>query len=140
MINAFINTPVAVAAGASVPFTGSRAKTRSGCRCNGGWLTHADGSAQYLISRPGIYMVSVGAQVTSAVAATVANLAITTNGEALAGTSMAETITAAGDVAQLATTALIVVPCGASITVSMTNIGGAEITVNAASLVLTRVA
>jgi hypothetical protein len=140
MINAFVNTPVAVAAGASVPFSGSRAKTRSGCYCNGGWLTHSDGSAQYLISRPGIYMVSVGAQVTSAVAAAVATLAITTNGEALAGTTMAETITAAGDVAQLATTALLTVPCGASITVALTNTGDDDITVNAASLVLTRVA
>ena len=140
MINAFVNVPVAVAAGASVPFAGTRAQTRSGCRCNGGWLTHNDGSAQFLISRPGIYMVSVGAQVTSATAGDVATLAITTNGEALAGTTMAETITAAGDVAQLATTALLTVPCGASITVALANTGDADITVNAASLVLTRVA
>lgn len=140
MINAFVAIPVAVASGASVPFAGTRAQTRSGCRCNGGWLTHNDGSAQFLISRPGIYMVSVGVQVTSAVAGDVATLAITTNGEALAGTTMAETITAAGDVAQLATTALLTVPCGASITVALTNTGDADITVNAASLVLTRVA
>lgn len=140
MINAFVAIPVDVAAGASVPFSGTRAQTRSGCRCNGGWLTHNDGSAQFLIGRPGIYMVSVGAQVTSAVAGDVATLAITTNGEALAGTTMAETITAAGDVAQLATTALLTVPCGASITVALANTGDADITVNAASLVLTRVA
>lgn len=140
MINAFVAIPVAVPAGATVPFAGSRAKTRTGCRCNGGWLTHDDGSAQFLISRPGIYMVSVGAQVTSATAGAVATLALTANGEALAGTTMAETITAADDVAQLATSALLTVPCGASITVAMTNTGADDITVNAASLVLTRVA
>ena len=140
MINAFIAIPAAIAAGAPVPFSGSRAKTRTGCRCNGGWLTHEDGSAQFLISRVGIYMVSVGAQVTSATAGDVATLAITANGEALAGTTMAETITAAGDVAQLATTALVTVPCGASITVGVANTGDADITVNAASLVLTRIA
>lgn len=140
MINAFVTVPVDVAVGARVPFAGSRAKTRSSCRCNGGWLTHDDGSTQFLVSRPGIYMVSVGAQVTSDVAADVATLAITANGETLAGTTMAETITAAGDVAQLATTALLTVPCGASITVGLANVGAAEITVNAASLVLTRVA
>lgn len=140
MINAFVNVPVAVAAGASVPFAGTRAQTRNGCRCNGGWLTHSDGSAQFLISRPGIYMVSVGAQVTSATAGDVATLALTTNGEALAGTTMAATITAADDVAQLATTALLTVPCGASITVGLTNTGDADVTINAASLVLTRVA
>lgn len=140
MINAFITTPIVVAAGARVPFSGHRAQTRSSCHCNGGWLNHEDGSAQFLISRPGIYMVSVGAQVTSDTAATDATLALTVNGEALAGTTMAQTITAAADVGQLATTALLTVPCGASVTVGLANVGADEITINAASLVLTRVA
>ena len=140
MINAYVTTPVAVAAGANVLFTGSRARTNGSCYCNGGWLTHEDGSGQFLISRPGIYLVGVGAQVTSAVAGTDATLAITANGEALAGTAMAETITAADDVAQLATTALVRVPCGASITVGLANTGADEITINAASLTLIRVA
>lgn len=140
MINAFVTIPTPVAAGANVLFPGSRARTNNSCYCNGGWLTHEDGSGQFLISRPGIYQVSVGAQVTSATAGTVATLALTTNGEALAGTAMAETITAAGDVAQLATSAMIRVPCGASITVGLSNVGDAEITVNAASLTLIRVA
>ena len=140
MINAFVNVPVEVAAGATVPFAGSRANTRGSCRCNGGWLTHDDGSAQFLISRPGIYMVGVGAQVTAAVANTDATLAVTTNGEALAGATMAETIAAADDIVQLATTVLLTVPCGASINVALANVGAAPVTVNAASLVLTRVA
>ena len=133
MINAFVATPVDVAINTIVPFSGSRAQTRGSCRCNGG-------SGQFLISRPGIYLVAASAQVTSDAAATVATLALTTNGEALAGTTMAETITAAGDVAQMATTALVTVPCGASITVALANTGAAEVTVNAASLVLVRVA
>lgn len=140
MINAFVSTPVVVAANALVPFAGSRGRTRGSCTCNGGWLNHNDGSGQFLISRPGIYLVSVSAQVTSATAATDVTLALTTNGEALAGTIMAETITAADDVAQLATTALVTVPCGASITVGMQNLSADEVTINAASLVLVRVA
>lgn len=140
MINAFVATPILVEAGDRVPFAGHRARTRGSCYCNGGWLTHEDGSTQFLISRPGVYMVSVGAQVTSAVAAAVATLALTTNGEVLAGTTMAETITAAGGVAQLATTALLTVPCGASITVGLANTGDDDLTINAASLVLTRIA
>lgn len=140
MINAYITTPVDVLAGSAVPFASSRAKTRGSCLCNGGWLAHDDGSTQFLLARTGIYMVSVGAQVTSAAAATDVSLAITTNGETLAGTTMAETITAADDVAQLATTALVVVPCGASITVALANVGADPMTVNAASLVITRVA
>ena len=140
MINAFVATPILVEAGDRVPFAGHRAKTRNSCYCNGGWLTHEDGSGQFLIARAGVYMISVGAQVTSAVAGDVATLALTVNGEALAGTEMASTITAAGDIAQLATTALVAVPCGASITVGLANVGTTEITVSAASLTLVRVA
>lgn len=140
MINAFVNVPVDVAVGALVPFNGHRANTRGSSYCNGGWLNHNDGSGQFLISRPGIYMVGVGAQVTSATAATDVSLAITTNGETLAGTTMAATVTAVDDVEQLATTALLTVPCGASITVALANVGTVPVTVNAASLVLTRVA
>lgn len=140
MINAFVATPILVEAGDRVPFAGHRAQTRSSCRCNGGWLTHEDGSTVFLISRPGVYMIGVGAQVTSAVAATVATIALTVNGEELAGTEMASTLTTAGDIAQLATTALLTVPCGASVTVGLANTGDADITVNEASLVLTRIA
>lgn len=140
MINAFVATSILVETGDRVPFAGHRAQTRSSCHCNGGWLTHEDGSTVFLISRPGVYMISVGAQVTSAVAATVATLALTVNGEELAGTEMASTLTAAGDIAQLATTALLTVPCGASVTVGLANTGDADITINAASLVLTRIA
>lgn len=140
MINAFVATPILVEAGDRVPFTGHRAQTRSSCRCNGGWLTHEDGSTVFLISRPGVYMIGVGAQITSDVAATVATIALTINGEELAGTEMASTLTTAGDIAQLATTALLTVPCGASVTVGLANTGDADITVNEASLVLTRIA
>lgn len=140
MINAYIATPVDVLAGAAVPFASSRAKTRGSCLCNGGWLAHDDGSTQFLLARAGIYMISVSAQVTSATAGADATLAITTNGEPLAGATMAETIAVADDVAQLATTVLIVVPCGASITVALSNVGADPVTINAASLVITRVA
>ena len=140
MINAFLSVPVVVPAGTNVLFPYSRARTNGSCYCKGGWLDHSDGSGQFLINRPGIYMVSVGIQATSATAAADVEFAITTNGEALAGTAMAETITAADDVAQLATSALLVVPCNASYTIGVQNTGDADVTVNAASLVLTRVA
>lgn len=140
MINAYLTIPVAVPTGTTVPFASSRARTNGSCACNGGWLNHSDGSGQFLITRPGVYLATVGAQVTSAVAATDATLSLTLNGEAIPGTAMAETITAVGDVAQLATSALIRVPCGASVTVGLANTGTADITVNAASLVLIRIA
>lgn len=138
MINAFVNVPVDVAAGAIIPFAGSRAVTNASRICNGGWLYHADGSGQFLVSRPGIYKVDFSAQVTAAAVGDI-TLAFNTNGEPLAGTIMGETITAVDDLVNVAASALVVVPCGASQTVTVSNTGAAEITVNAASLVITRV-
>lgn len=137
MINAFINAPVTVAANAIVPFAGSRAVTRASCQCNGGWLYHADGSGQFQLTKPGIYHVEFYAQVTSAAAGS-ATFAINTNGEALAGTEMGTTLAAAG-LGDIGTSALIVVPCGASVNVTVENTSAAAVTVNAASLVITRV-
>lgn len=138
MINAFVNVPVVVAVGAILPFAGSRAVTNASRICNGGWLYHADGSGQFLISRPGIYKVDFSAQVTAAAAGDI-TLALNTNGEPLAGTIMGETIAAADDLANISASALIVVPCGASQTVTVSNTSATAITVNAASLVITRV-
>ena len=52
-------------------------------------------------------------------------------------TDQGEIIAAADDLANVAASALIVVPCGASQTVTVSNTGAAAITVNAASLVIT---
>lgn len=138
MINAFVNIPVELAVGAILPFAGSRAETRGSQVGCGGWLYHADGSGQFLLSRPGIYKVDFSAQVTAAAAGDV-EMVLNTNGEALAGSQMGETIAAADDLAMLGMTALVVVPCGASVAVSVTNASETAITVNNASLVITRV-
>lgn len=138
MINAFVNTPVDLAVGAILPFAGARAITNASKVCNGGWLYHADGSGQFQLTRPGIYRVDFSAEVTAAAAGDV-EMTINTNGEALAGTRMGATLAAADDLANLATGALVVVPCGASVTVTVANASAAEMTVNSASLVITRV-
>lgn len=137
MINAFVNTPVLVEPDAIIPFAGSRAVTRASCLCNGGWLYHAEGSGQFQLTKPGIYRVDFSAQITAAAAGDV-TFTLNANGEALAGTEMGTTLDAAG-LDQISTTALIVVPCGASINVTVENTSATEVTVNAASFVITRV-
>lgn len=138
MINAFVNVPVDLSVGAILPFAGSRAETNASRHCNGGWLYHADGSGQFQLTRPGIYRVDFSAEVTAAAAGAI-ELTINTNGEALAGARMGETIAAADDLANVSTSVLIPIPCGASVTVAVANASEAEITVNSASLVITRV-
>lgn len=138
MINAFVNIPVDLAVGAILPFAGARAITNASKVCNGGWLYHADGSGQFQITRPGIYRVDFSAEVTAAAAGDI-ELTLNTNGEALAGTRMGATLAAADDLANLSTSALIVVPCGASVNITVANASVGEITVDNASLVITRV-
>lgn len=138
MINAFIGAPTTVETGANLLFTGTRAATRASQMCNGGWLYHADGSGQFLITKPGIYKVDFTGVVTAAAAGEI-ELEVRTNGEALTGLSMAEAIAAADDPANVAAQGFIVVPCMASITVTVANVSGTDITVNSASLTLSRV-
>lgn len=138
MINAFVNIPVDLAVGAILPFAGARAITNASKVCNGGWLYHADGSGQFQIIGKGIYKVDFSAEVTAAAAGDI-ELTLNTNGEALAGTRMGATLAAADDLANLSTSALIVVPCGASVTITVANASAGEITVDNASLVITRV-
>lgn len=138
MINAFVNIPVDLAVGAILPFAGSRAVTNASKVCNGGWLYHADGSGQFQITRHGIYKVDFSAEVTAAAAGDI-ELTLNTNGESLAGTRMGATLAAADDLENLSTGALVVVPCGASVTLTVANASATEITVNNASLVITRV-
>ena len=137
MINAYISTPTLVEAGANVRLPNTRAVSRGCTTCNGGWLYHADGSGQFLLTKPGVYRVSFTATVTSAAAGEV-SFGINANGERFAGSGMGATLAADG-LANLASEVLVVVPCNASITVSVANDSAADVTVNSASLVITRV-
>lgn len=136
MINGFVNVPVLVPADNIIPFAGSRAETKNSCVCNGGWLYHAEGSGQFLLTKPGIYHVAFGAQIT-AEAAGDATFTINSNGEAIAGSEMGVTLAAAG-LGNISRDVLVVVPCGASVTITVENTSATGITVNAASIVIVR--
>lgn len=137
MINAFVNNSITVAANAIVPFSGSRAATRSSCTCNGGWLYYAPGSGQLQLTKPGRYKVDFSALVAASAAGNV-TMTLTSNGEALAGTGMGATLAAADDTANLSTNAIVEVPCGASVTLAVLNTSATSITVDDASISITR--
>ncbi|MBO7172333.1 MAG: hypothetical protein J6V52_05210 [Bacteroidaceae bacterium] len=137
MINAYINTPVVVAAGETIPFASSRARSNSSCACNGGWLLHQDGSGIFTINKPGRYLVQFGATVTSTVAGPV-SVALRLNGENIPGTVMGETIAAADDEANISRAIIVEVPCYTSFVVAAANVGEDEITINSASMLIAR--
>ncbi len=136
MVNLFINAPVDVPAGENIQFNGVRAATKNSLCCNRGWLGFGVGSGLIQLTKCGIYKIDFGAQITAAAAGD-AEFAITVNGEPLAGTQMGATLTAAG-LATIATSALIPANCDGSLTVAVRNIGDTDVTVNAASITVTR--
>ena len=138
MVNLFVNTPAVVEADNNILFNGVRAATKNSLCCNHGWLGFGVGSGLIQLTKCGIYKIDFGAQITAAAAGD-AEFAITVNGETLAGTQMGETLAAAG-LATIGTTALIPVECDGSLTITVRNIGDTDVTVNAATITVTRVA
>lgn len=97
MIQSYINSLLPLTSNeSSVVFQEDNIRGRS---C-GNWLCHNRGSANYNITRGGIYEASFNATVSSATAGVVA-FALFNNGEQIPGTLMAETLAAAGDYANI---------------------------------------
>ena len=112
MIQSYINSITLLPTNSSsVSFQTDCIKTRS-CRCNGqGWLCHNEGSANYNITRGGLYDVDFSASVSSATAGTIAFALFDGNGEMIPGTLMAETIAAANDYANISVSKTLPVCC-----------------------------
>lgn len=137
MINSVNPIPQDVAVGANLVFTTDRVRTRA-CAC-GGWLQHDEGSGVFTLARPGIYKVDFNANVTAA-AAGATTLAIESNGEAVQGTEMDYVVTVVGDYQNVSASTLIVVQPYSSRSVSVANISAAEVTVDDANIIITRIA
>lgn len=137
MINSVNPIPQDVAVGANLVFTTDRVRTRA-CAC-GGWLQHDEGSGVFTIARPGIYKVDFNANVTAA-AAGATTLAIESNGEVVQGTEMDYVVAVVGDYQSVSASTLIVVQPYSSRSVSVANISAAEVTVDDANIIITRIA
>lgn len=111
---------------APIPFSVDDLRTRSAnCYCNG-WLQHNEGSPLYKILCGGIYEITFNANVTSAVAGTVA-LGLYQDGVLIPGTTMIAQITTAGDYVNISFDKKLRICCN----------GDATLTVQAVPSVLT---
>lgn len=118
MIQSFINTITPLTSNdASVVFDRDCIRTNSCCGCRS-WLCHSEGSANYEIVEGGQYKISFNATVSSAAAGVVA-FALFKNGEMIPGTLMAETLSAAGDYANIGITKEIKVCCKGNSNISV---------------------
>lgn len=109
---------------APIPFSVDDLRTRSANCC--GWLQHNEGSPLYKILCGGIYEITFNANVTSAVAGTVA-LGLYQDGILIPGTTMIAQITTAGDYVNISFDKKLRICCN----------GDATLTVQAVPSVLT---
>lgn len=118
MIQSFINTTTPLTSNnASVVFQKDCVRTNSCCGCKS-WLCHTEGSSNYEIVNGGIYKINFNATVSSATAGVIA-FALFNNGEQIPGTLMVETISTAGDYANIGINKEIRVCCKGNANISV---------------------
>lgn len=117
MIESVINTPIALTSNSStVTFTKDDYRSRSANCC--GWLQHTEGSPLYKILQGGTYELDLSAVITSATAGIVA-LGLYIDGILVPNTISAETLAAAGGLANISFNKKIRVCCNANSTVTI---------------------
>lgn len=120
MIESVINTPVALSSNSSVvTFTTDDLRTRS-ANCYG-WLQHSEGSPLYKILKGGIYEIDLDAVLTSAAAGIVA-LGVYQDGILIPNTVSAETLAAAGNLANVSNKKKIRVCCNGDTTLTIASV------------------
>lgn len=137
MINSINTQTQPVNVGQNVLFSSDRCRTKS-CKC-GGWLTHDIGSGLFTISKQGIYEVEYNANITSAVVGE-ASLVIKQNGEPIAGTNSIYTVAVANALGNVSASALICIPCGCCVTLSLGNNSANTLEVQDANIIVKKIA
>mgnify|MGYP003289382534 CR=1 FL=1 len=118
MIQSFINSLITLIANdSSVQFQRDCIRGNT-CNC---WLCHNQGSANYDITKGGLYEIDFNATISSATVGVVA-FALFYNGEMIPGTLMAETLTAAGDYANIGINKKIKVCCNGNANISVRSV------------------
>lgn len=120
MIQSFIEMITALTSNSSpVSFINDDVRTRSANCCN--WLQHTEGSPIYKILEGGLYEVSFNANVSSAVAGTVA-LGLFQDGILIPGSTTIVEITTAGDYYNVSFDKLIKICCRGDATLTIQSV------------------
>ena len=115
--------------------------------CNRGFVIHREGSGLFTLRSSANscfarYVVTFGANIAVPTGGTAEeiSLAVAINGEALATSTMISTPAAVGDYNNVSRTETITVPNGCCLTVSIRNVSGQAVSVQNATMNITRVA
>lgn len=143
MYNAVNEAVQTVAVNSNVLFATDRVRSNRSNACCGGWLSHDLGSGLFTLvnnNRCGCatFRVDFNANITSATAGPL-SLAIKSNGEQVAGTEMDYTVATANTFGNVSASTIIVVPFGASKTISIGNVGTLATLVKNANIIITKI-
>ena len=136
MLNVIAKDAQQISAGQNVIFTSTRVRSRR-CGCASGWLNHIEGSGQFTLTNRTNQPMEV--QFNSNITASAAGETVLTmeiNGEAIGGTEMDYTVVTAGVFQNVGASALIPVPAGTSLIVSVGNISAGAVLVKDANLII----
>lgn len=143
MFNAVNEAAQTVNQNANVLFATDRVRSNRSNACCGGWLSHDTGSGLFTLvnnNRCGCatFKVDFNANITSATVGALA-LAIKSNGEQVAGTEMDYTPATANVYESVSASTVIVVPAGASKTISIGNLNPTATLVKNANIIIEKV-
>lgn len=140
MYNAVNEAAQTVNQNANVLFATDRVKSNRSNACYGGWLVHDLGSGLFTLVNNNkcgcaTFRVDFNANITSATDGALA-LAIKSNGEQVAGTEMDYTVAAANAYGNVSASTVVVVPFGASKTISIGNLNPTATLVKNANIII----
>lgn len=140
MYNAVNEAAQTVNQNSNVLFATDRVKSNRSNACNGGWLVHDLGSGLFTLvnnNRCGCatFKIDFNANITAASTGAVA-LAIKSNGEQVAGTEMDYTVATANAYQSVSASTTVVVPFGASKTISIGNVTAIATLVKNANIII----
>lgn len=143
MINAVGLTAQEILTQGTILFSTDRVRSRRGDACNGGWLVHDAGSGQFVLVNNScgcdIFEIQFNTNLTSATVGSLA-LVLQANGEAIGGTEMDYTPSAANVYESVSASTLVKVPRGASLTITVKNISASSVLVKDANIIIQKVA
>lgn len=136
MINSVNIADQTVTTNNNILFSTDLVRTSSANCC--GWLNHTVGSGLFQLTKSGIYEIQFNGNVSSGTAGTI-NLAIRSNGEILQGSQMNVT-NVASNVYNVSANRLIRVCGNGSTTITVANVGTADVIMSAPNIIIKKIA
>lgn len=143
MINSISSVAQEVITQGTIPFTADRVRSNRSNACNGGWLSHDVGDANFTLTNCSrccdVFEIQFNANLTSETVGALA-LVIQADGVAISGTEMDYTPATASVYDSVSASTLVKVPPCSSVTISVKNISASNVLVKDSNIIIKKIA